>query len=273
MSLKILLVPSLLAISLMLLIGFVKPDYSKWQAQRQALSQKESEAQNVQNVTANVTALNAFLDQNAEKEKFLLRYYPDNLDQGRLIDSFNFLASQSGVTLTAVSLNEVEQEQQEEGFGNVPFTSLQDGSAPADPNLADPNTLVPAQQLYQAPKPKAYEAQVTAQGDYGNLKSFLERIAAMDRLHRQKSFVIKRGESGGEQTAEGEAAVATGALNATYSGLFEFLPHQELASALQAPVFSQPTIDFTALDAAVARATATVPELGVASGGKANPFE
>ncbi len=272
MSLKLFLVPSLLALSLMLIIGFIKPDYDLWQAKRQTLSQKEAEAQNVQNVTANVTALNSFLDQNKDKEDFLLRYYPSYLDQGRLIDSFTSLAPQSGVTVTGVSLNEVEQQEEEEGFGSVPFTSL-DGSA--DPSAIDPAMAAPLQ-TYQPPKPKAYEAQVTAQGEYSNLKSFLERLAAMDRLHDQKSFPIKRAEkSGGDQPAEGEgeAAPATGALTATYNGLFEFLPKTEITTALQAPVFSQPTIDFSAVDAAIARATATVPELGVAPSGKSNPFE
>ncbi|MEI9966221.1 MAG: hypothetical protein WDN67_00880 [Candidatus Moraniibacteriota bacterium] len=114
-----------------------------------------------------------------------------------MIDAFNFLASQSGVSVKEMTINLVE-EQQEELYliSQRPLTSVATQGPPVDPSVQIPSVLPTA-----APsKPKMYQAKVTAVGDYNNLKAFLGRLGTMDRLHDQKTFSI--GEN--IQVAEGE---------------------------------------------------------------------
>jgi hypothetical protein len=273
MSLKLLFVPSLIVLCLILGIGFIKPDFDEFRQKRTALAAKEKEAANVENVVQNVSALNGFLDQHKDQENFVDHYYPSTLDQGRVIDTLNYLASQSGVSVSSMTLAEIETAKQEDDLGaGGPLTSV---GTPGDPLAAGPMALVPS---YTPPKPKAYEAKVTARGDYANLKAFLERLGSMDRLHDEKSFSIgndtQSGQTGTPATGgEGEGQPASNLLSASFEARFEYLPVDKGVSALTIPVFSQNTIDLKAVESLKSGSLSEVPELTPASGGKANPFE
>ncbi|OGI21415.1 MAG: hypothetical protein A2808_00215 [Candidatus Moranbacteria bacterium RIFCSPHIGHO2_01_FULL_55_24] len=271
MQLKLLIVPSLIIISIILIIGFIKPDYDTLKIKRATLVQKETEAANVATIIANVKQLNASLDADQETESFILRYYPDSIDQGRVIDAFNFLALQSGLVITSVELKELPPVAIEEAIQNVPMTSLQGGAT--DPSLA--GSEIPPVPQYQAPRPRSYTALVKARGSYENVKGFVERMMRLDRIHGMKNFSVGLNEEALRTIDAGEAVSeeAASELVVMFETRFDYLPAQKMVNALHVPVFEKGSLDFAAAKEAMTRATSAVPDLDKGQTGKPNPFQ
>lgn len=266
MQIKLLIVPSLVIFSLIVAIGLIKPDYDTMVQKKAVLEQKQSEAMNIEQTQSNIQSLAQSWSGNAEKDAFVKRYYPETLDQERIVDAMNYLASQSGVILIGFQLEQVVEDiVQEPVVEAVPLTTLQEGDASSAAMMAS------ARAAYELPRPKAYIARVTARGTYENLRAFIDRASHMDRISEINKFSIyKKEQQEGEASQDEEVSVDE--LEAGIEARFSYLPKQQGFNALYVPIFQKASFDLSPADEAQAWAANVVPALNAGSGGKPNPF-
>ena len=264
MQLKIILLPTLVVLSLVLGIGFIKPDYDALTQKRVLLAEKQTQVDKIESVKSNVSTLSGALDSKSDLEQWSLRYYPETMDQERIIDGFNFMAQQSGLIIKAMDMKEIIVEKKEAFDVGGPLTSIPGQEAEG---MA---TITPA---YIAPVPSSYVAQVQAKGSYENLKNFMDRLSRMDRMNSLRLVSIGVDKDSKEVTDTGQAAATTEQLVGTFEARFDHIKSPKQQSALGIPVFEQGTLDTTGLEAARTWATSPVPLLDVGQAGRSNPFQ
>ncbi len=247
MRLKILMMPLAILISLVIVIGFVKPQIEVFQEKRVQLDTKKTQAQGMTTLLENINTLTASLEAQSEFERLMGRYLPKDLDQERIVDMFNYLASQSGVLVSDMAMKEV-----------VLKSDASDSDMPLDPSVP---VIVSSR-----PKVKAYVGSIEVKGDYTGIKTFLDKVNHMNRFHKILNFSIATPSS----TAEEETP---GLLVAKLESQFEYFPAQQYDSALSLSVFSKKELggdDWVAFQDWV---TNTVPPMTGSDSGRANPFQ
>lgn len=249
MRLKILMMPFAILISLVIVIGFVKPEIGVFQEKRVLLDTKETQAQGMDTLLENIKNLTTSLETQSETEYFVMRYLPKDIDQERVVDMFNYLATQSGVLVSNMAMKEVVVST---------ASDTPDIGVPLDPSLP----VV----ISSKPKIKAYIGSVEVKGDYTGIKAFLDRVNHMNRFHKILKFsVVKSPSTSEEQTP--------GILIAKLESQFEYFPVQKHESALGLPVFTKKEVggnDWLLLRDWV---KSTVPPLAGSDTGRSNPFQ
>lgn len=256
MSLKILIFPFIIIMALVLGIGYIQPDYVMIQQKLQEKEAKEKKVASFDTLIGNIAALNKSLD--GESENFVKKYFPDTLDQGRVIDNFNFLSAQTGVALSSVHIEDVivPEPVEEEANGPMPLIPTVEGAP-----LYDPLAVVPYN-----PRPKAYVVKATSRGSYENLKSFFDQVAHMDRFNELRLMSISSKPLGGQE-------VSTTNLEGIFEAEFKYMPVKPVVSAVDMPLFNSAKLDLTAVQTIRSTATRSVPTLDKGVTGKPNPFE
>ncbi len=249
MRLKILVMPFSILISLIIMIGFVKPEIEVFQEKRVLLDTKKAQAQGMATLLENIKTLTASLDNESASEQLMGKYLPEDLDQERVVDMFNYLATQSGVFVSSMDMKEV---------------ALSVASDTSDGDIAlDPSMPVV---VSSKPKIKAYVGSIEIKGDYAGIKTFLDRVNHMNRFHKILKFSI----STQSTTSELESP---GVLIAKLESQFEYFPARQYNSALSLPVFSKKELkgdDWMVFQNWV---TNTVPPMLGSDSGRANPFQ
>lgn len=262
MGLKLLMVPFSILITFAIIIGFIKPDYTALQEKRTTYAAKLAQAGNMDTLLSNIDALTLALDGQPETERFVLEYFPRKIDQGRVIDMLNFLASRSGVAVVIMNLNEVEE-------NGLPDTVVAETIMPGVTVGAIEGAPVPPP--LPEIRPKAFSAQVTVKGRYENIKEFLGRLAHMNRMHKTRNFFVeteKQGGGSGEDNRE-EVGILTGSFMADFD-FFDIRPNQD---ALYDPVFLNSTFDMSPFETISSWVTEEVPLLEKPATGRLNPFQ
>ncbi len=266
MQLKIIILPSLVILSLVLGIGFIKPDYDILSQKRALLAEKQTWVAKIETVKSNISSLSTELDGKSDLEQWSLRYYPETMDQERIIDGFNFMAQQSGLIIKSMEMKEILVEKKEVSDVGGPLTSIP-GKAPATESMA---MMAP---VYLAPTPSSYVAQVKAKGSYENLKNFMDRLSRMDRMSSLRLMSIGIDEEDKAANDTGQAVAASDQLVGTFEARFDHIKSPKQQSALGMPVFEQNSLDTTDLETARSWATSAVPVLNVDQSGRSNPFQ
>lgn len=249
MSLKLLVIPFSILMVLVIMIGFVKPDITTLQERKVFYATKLEQAQNMNTLLGNIDSLTSSLDGQRQQELFIQNYFPKAMDQGRVIDAFNFLAMQSGVAVSLMDLKEVKNDR-----------TVEEG-VPADANA--PMSGHPA-------KIRSFSAQVSVKGQYENIKDFFERIAHMNRMHRLWNFSIVTQD---KKQKNGDESNETEILLGSFEAAFEYFDVQPAQNALYVPVFTRGTFDMESLDATKNWVTNKVPPLERSASGRPNPFQ
>lgn len=261
MQLKIIVVPTFIILALILSIGFIKPDYEALLQARASLKEKQDQVARIDATKENIHSLNQALDEKTAVEEFVVRYYPEAMDQERAIDSFNFMATQSGLVIDSMEMKEVVSAKKEESFGvGGPLTSVPGGEVDA------PAEVVP---LYRPPMPSSFVAQVRAKGDYENIKNFLHRLSRMDRMNALVTLSVDVDE---KEKKEGESEVS-GQLIGTFEARFDYVKNKTGQNALGVPIFGSNTLEIQKLEEEIAWASSAVPILQVDQSGRSNPFQ
>jgi Tfp pilus assembly protein PilO len=272
MRLKLIIVPALVILTLIISISFIKPDYDTLVQKKALLKQKQAEVAKIESTKANIASLVQNLDSKSDMEKFTLRYYPETMDQERVIDSFNFMALQSGLIIDSMEMKEIIVEKEESLGVGGPLTSVPGPGEMAPIEGGSPDLMMPMVPTYKTPTPGSYVAQVRAKGGYENIKNFLDRLSRMDRMNSLVQMSIKVDE---KEVAEGteEVAATSGQLIGTFEARFDYVKGKEKQNAIGIPIFEKGTLSLETIEQAQARATSAVPVLTVNESGRANPFQ
>lgn len=260
MRLKVLVVPFLVIMILVISIGYIKPGMAVLEAQKLERTKKSNQADNIQTVVNNVDALSQSLDNKKELTSFMGRYLPQKMDQGRVIDAFNFLASQSGLVVVDMAMEE-------------PPKIVMSGAESA----VDPTTgMVVADPGFKDPVASTYSASVKVRGSYESIKGFFDRVSHMDRFHKVSDLVIQVPTDTGATASDTKqnAAPKTGKdLIGIFEAKFDYFPGRTVQTAVAVPVFGKSEFDFSVPQKALDRVTSPVAELEYVPAGKPNPFQ
>ncbi|TXH01810.1 MAG: hypothetical protein E6P95_01175 [Candidatus Moraniibacteriota bacterium] len=260
MSLKLLLFPTLIILSVVLIIGYIKPDIETILAQREVERVKQGELENVERIGQNIQTLTAFLDQRNDTEKLIKRYYPEKMDQERTLDVINFLAQQSGVVITNLAMIENARPQAAVAAPEVnadPFASAEqeNGGVQSAPQL-----------------PLSYQARIRVMGAYSSLRIFFDRLYHTDRMRVMNEFSLEQiAES--ERVRDGQELIPADFLEASLMIDFFYTAPLNAGNALQHDIFKQDTLDLVGATQLVDFVNSPVGDLAPVSSGKSNPFE
>lgn len=263
MRLKVLIVPFFIVMILVLGIGYIKPDIDAVVMKGEQIKATEDQVAKIESVSSNISALNASLDTQPDAEKFMYRYLPRTLSQEQAIDSFNFLAVQSGVSIVSIGLKQEPEIAVPEPLIDPAAsifvaggTGLESASAPP----VAPSVVV-----------KKFTLSGSVVGSYENIKLFFDRLAHTERFHQVSLFSLS---TTPEQAASaGTEANSSGNLTGVFEAEYGYLPAQPVTSAWTLPVFWQSKLDLTKVSSLLGTATSTVPSLEKGESGKPNPFQ
>lgn len=262
MGLKILIVPSLVIAILFLGIGFVKPDADVIYTKKNEISIKQAQMEKVDMVLSNIDTLNNSLETRRESEKFVHRYLPETISQDQVIDAFNYLALQSGLSIVKMELTQLPEPVREEPVVDPAMTGYISGSG----SLGN-SSVIPITPIVNA---KTFVFTGSVRGSYENIKKFYDSVIHMDRYQRTNFFSIEES----KQVDEAGKEIETSDLLGMFEAEFGYLPPKHTASALELPVFLQSKIDFSNLDKLMTTwVTSSVPALEKGQSGRPNPFQ
>lgn len=260
MRFKIFLLPFFIVVALVLVIGYIKPDFDVVIMKREEIISKEAQVANMKAVLENINSLNNSLDTEQAAEQFMYRYLPKNINQEQVVDAFNFLALQSGLVITKMELKLPQEKAAEEQLiAPAARSFVAGGKALGDPKVPAP--IPPA-------KAKTFTFQGSVTGPYANIKDFFDRLAHIERFQNVRLFSIESP----EKKEDGKASVADN-LTGTFEVEYGYLPSRPIASALDIPIFLQSNFDFSNVNVLISKITSPVPALEKGTTGKPNPFQ
>lgn len=255
MRLKILILPFFLAMTLILSIWFIKPDFDQISEKKSTLTEKNKQVSEMDSVIANIQSLNSSLDKDPVAEKFILDYLPYTIGQDQVIDAFNYLAGQSGLIIAETTFSMAPKKEAVEEQSTISYTG---GVA----------TLV----VVKAPEVKSFIFSGSVYGSYENIKNFFDQMSHIGRFQNIHSFVIQQEQQPSSQTGKGNTASSNGVLKGTLVAEFGYLPKQTGTSALDGTTFHNSNIDFVKVKK-IKDLVTTLPTLETGQSGKPNPFQ
>lgn len=249
MRLKVLIPPFFIVIILILAIGYIKPDIDVLQAKKVDIIAKETAVANVDTVIANIASLNDSLDTGQNFEKFAYRYLPDTQSQEQVIDTFNFLVTQSGMIITKMELKQPQ---------GVTAPVLMDESGV----ISDVSEIPPLSVM------KTFIFTGSVVGSYENIKALFDRLAHTERFQKVNLISIVA-----EKIDQSANLTDTNRLVGTFEAELGYLPTEPVASALTMPIFLRSKFDFSDVNKLLEQTANTVPTLEKGQTGKPNPFQ
>lgn len=258
MGLKLLVLPALIGLSLILAVMFIYPDVMSILEQRQVEATKQDALLKVEGVEKNIQSIIGSLDAKKETEALVKRYYPEKMDQERAVDMVNFLAQQSGVIITGLTV--VEQDTKKKSVPVVSDTSEAiDGGIDI---LSDTEPIVEP--------PKTYKVDVSVIGTYESARSFFERLYKTDRLRVMNTFTLQEITPTTEQESE---SIPDNFLEGSISLDFRYAPLRRAGNVLHHPLFQAATFDYSQTNQLADFINSPVSDLFLPATGRNNPFE
>lgn len=263
MRLKVLIVPFFIILILILSIGYIKPDIDTAVIKDSQIKTLREQSAKMETVLRNINSLNAALDTQPDAEKFIYRYLPRTLSEEQSIDTFNFLANQSGVSIVSIGLKQeaekvVVEEPLLDPATNI-FVAGGGGLELMSAPVVAPSTVV-----------KKFTLSGSVVGSYENIKLFFGRLERTERFHTVRLFSLA---TVPEETASSAEVQSAGNLTGVFEAEYGYLPPKSVASAWTLPIFWQSKFDLTKVSNMVSNVTSVVPSLEKGESGKPNPFQ
>lgn len=249
----------MLAISITIFIAYVWPELGAVREAKSDLDESKKVLENTLEKKNNLENLKNSLDQNQDKEGFVLSYLPPDKSEERIINGISYLAANSGTSLTNLSLEE------EKNVVNKGEEAPVDGKGGLFSGSSAGNTSSPGNQAAK-PQMRFTKFKINIAGNYDNIKTFLEDLYRMEMFNSVNSILIGKQEENKDQSQN------PGALYATIETSFGYLPKTKISGNYSAPIFTQSSVDFTPYDKLKDLVSKKIPALEVKEQGRANPF-
>lgn len=282
MSLKIIFIPFSLILVLVLLIGYMKPDYDAYvlkqmthQSSVQQLNQMTKRLGNITSVSSGfASSFSEALGGKNEEEVLIDQYVPESMDQEHIVDALNYLAGQSGVLISSVVIEKPLVNAAADAAADQAMNSqsiILNGAGTANA-VASADSVIALKSIY--PGPKSYQATLTVSSDFASISSFFDLIYRMNRENEVKSFSLKKDT---EKKDDKGNPVVNSTLNATIVVSFMYYPGLTNASIQNVealPLFSGGNLDTKTIDFIKSKIQEhSLPELTVGDFAvRTNPF-
>lgn len=250
MKLKILFAPFVIVLSVMLLIWFVWPAFQNLGKDREDLKVKQDALETIKAKKENILKMKSTLEQNSDKENFVLSYLPNRKKEEKAINSINFLAASSQVSLININIETPKEKVQEEVI-QTPETSF---AAATSGGTGDAQTAPLKKQI------KYFTARINISGGYENIVQFTNRLNKMEFLNKIEQIKIER-----KDVEEGQVIAAEILAD------FGYLSPITVGSDFSSPIFTQ-TINLDLVDGIIKSMMEKAPILEEGVKGRSNPF-
>ncbi len=262
MKIKLLLAPSLIVITITLIIWTVYPAYTNGidgvKEKYQKLKEQKNMIASMDSRINNAEKLSADLKAGTSDNAVVFDYISRKKEDEKIIDNLDLLARDSSLSVINISVSEEKSETVSE------VESLNISSTV--PNLGI-NPTVPAQ-LAVTPKaePNKVEAEFSVFGSYENIKILTEKIQKLKRFSKISSLEITT------QTEENQEA--SGSLLANMTVEFNYLKElNRLADGdIENSIFSSGVFDKGIIEKIKSNRNISVNNVSPGQKGKANPF-
>jgi len=259
------MIPFSILFVLVIAIGFIKPDITRLGEQQLAYAMALSQNEARETLYANIEKLRIELGAKKNDVDFVDNYFPETLDQERVIDAYNFLASQSGVAVALMSVKSLSPEERTERLG---LRGIE--SEPVADTTLNGGVAVPSVPSYQI-RPETFVVTVSVRGTYETIRAFLDRVAHTDRTHRTRNFSLFTPVQ--DVANEEDEAAGVSVLTGTFDAEFDYAPIEKNINATSAPIFTKGSFDLSSIEKVRAWVTSPAPLLVRPSAGRPNPFQ
>lgn len=281
MSLKILFIPFSFIAVLVLLIGYMKPDYDVFLAKQATYHIAEQQLTQMNTRLGNITSVvNDFSSQFSdelggknEQEVLVDQYVPESVDQDRIVDAFNYLASQSGVLISSIAIEKPVVKAvvapQEQAMSSQAIILNGAGTATTGSSTEGAVSL---NAIY--PDPNMYQATLDMTSEYASFSNFVNLIYRMNRENEIKSFSLKKDT---EKKDDKGNPVESGSLKGSLVVSFMYYPgltNESIQNVEALPIFNVGKLGTRTFDHIKAKTESySLPELTVGETvERANPF-
>ena len=238
-----LLFPAALAISIILFVWFIGPEFSVIKDKTSELNSEEKSLQEIMDTKQNLNSLEANLIGNADREGIVLDYLPSVRKEEEIINTLDYLATSSGISLLNLAVTCAKTA----NVSSVSIAASQAGNS--------------EEALKAKMAAKKIEAKLNLVGSYEGIKSFLGQVYKVEKANNICFASISR-------QPESDSLLTEVNID------FSYLPQIRLSAddGLADPVFSQKEFNFAVVDDLMNLISGKIPEIEVGSAGKANPF-
>ncbi len=265
MSLKVLLVPSLIIGILIIAIGYIKPGVVTLFEKKTQFDQVVSQSEQLDMIVNNVASLKSQMSTQAEDVEFLQGYLPGKSDVEIGIDQLNYIASKSGVAVKDMQVAEIQKEQVAQVAADEMAASSADVLfAPTEATSALP---VSVKKTYT---PLTYTITIQTVGSYDAIKGFVANVMKSHRFIKVSGASIALLSAAGaanDQQPNGDV------LESEISVNFLVLPEVVLTTALGDAAFDTAKLNFSPLDGIRSNQDGAIPALPMIEAGKVNLFK
>ncbi|NTW46459.1 MAG: hypothetical protein HGB18_05480 [Candidatus Moranbacteria bacterium] len=252
MSIKKLSFPIFITVAAFLGIFSVRPSVLSIMEKLKERNDKMAELSAVESTKANLEELSSSLPSISESAegKAVYAYLPDSTDQERIVDTVNYYAMQSGVSLGSTSVTDDVMQ------SDVAADGATSAAVSMDP---------PSPQLLSF----TFAAEMT--GPYQAMKAFLGSMSNPSRAHELLGFSLEK-RKGGNLDEAGNTLPDSDVLSGKIKMRFYYLPERRYPRGYLLPVFQSSGFELSPVRDLLSNEK-QVPELPKPSGyGRENPF-
>ena len=289
MKLKILLMPFSVVLSLVLIIGYIYPSWFGEDANsikniKNEIEKKNEELLIVRAKKGNMTKLTQSLQNNADLESLINKYYPTYRNDEDVVNNINNVAFSEGVFLVNMGIEYKKVEASDDPvrvmaiplkMSNVENNLVTPENVSVDGIggeilLADENGILLAD-LAKA-RIKFIEANLEINGNYDQIKRFLVSLNKVGLLNNIKSFEILKNEK--QETADDEENVSVDFLTAKTVIGFGYLisANRPINDLLSSDLFDKGEFNFYDVDSKRGILIGNYKKSEVGEVGISNPF-
>lgn len=258
MRLKNLFFPLMLAVSIAVVVIYGWPAFSKISGVNTDRIEKGKRLEDLTKKGDNVELLNSRLEKGGEDITLVYAYLPQKQTEERIIDVINYVA----LGTPGVVLSELGIEKKTAATVDTASASSTAGAATSASTKSDGGLVF-------------VTAKVGIVGGYADIKSFLNRIDAVDMYNLTKDVKISSMEKAGAKAEEG--LVPTNdpdLLKAEITIDFGWAPAATLKDKIDSDVLERGSFDFAVLRKLRDAMQVKVPEISTGgAGNKENPFK
>lgn len=229
MRLKFLFFPIIIVISLSVFIGYIWPEFKNL---KDANTEKKSQQEALKAIMDKNTAIKSIDDQiskDSEGNNMVNNYLPSKKIEERILTGINFLATDSGVTLTDVAISDGSSMDKKNddstrfsisslaaiSNGNVAGTENGSGSVKSEDGL------------------NATSANISVTGDYDKIRLFIDQLQKMSIFNSIRSLSISAQATDGqnnEEASQESVPASSGVLLANISVDFGWMRTAEITN-------------------------------------------
>ncbi|EKE15927.1 MAG: hypothetical protein ACD_11C00074G0002 [uncultured bacterium] len=261
MKLKLLFFPLMLIASISVLVAFVWPEISnirKVMAENKIAEEKIALIKEKKDI---VRSLDQELGKNSDKEKIMKDYLAEGKNEERIINSLNYLAVSTGVSLVDASVvadsdvTAIEEKEEDIPTSNNVFNFSQEPISPSQVTI--PVDL------------KNVSFNISITGKYENIKAFLSGMNRLELMNNIKLVDITQYKA---ESTEGEESQSTELLSVEVSSEFYYLEKMKVPGSYGLTALNASNFDFSQVDKIKQFISQGASVLEVGERGNKNPF-